>query len=99
MWKFDAEHPWEDEEHTDVRMEALSNRIEEVLNIRTQHDQLTRLLTESEHQSVGIGSAFDAFDGLQPLQYNPCVCTASKCCVGSMARRCCPRWGLLIADR
>ena len=71
FWKGYDRNPWNEEPHVDERVSNLGSRIEEVLSLRTQHEQLVRLLAVEEQQSFSTASAFDAFDGLKPLHYNP----------------------------
>jgi len=45
--------------------------LEEVLGLRTVHEQLLHLLSPSEQQELNLSHAFSPFAGLQPLQHNP----------------------------
>jgi dynein heavy chain 2 len=70
-WKSYQRNPWTDDPHVDERVSQLGQRIEEVLDLRSQHEQLVRLLSGEEQESLATGAVFAAFDGLQPLHYNP----------------------------
>jgi dynein heavy chain 2 len=71
FWKNYERHPWTEAPHVDDRINQLGQRIEEVLNVRSQHEQLIRLLTGEEQEALGTSTVFSAFDALQPLHYNP----------------------------
>ncbi|KAK7489861.1 hypothetical protein BaRGS_00018883, partial [Batillaria attramentaria] len=71
FWKRFAPHPWKGEKFTPETMKNLKQRLEEILSLRTVHEQLLRLLTGPEQKELGVGDAFTPFLGLNPLQYNP----------------------------
>lgn len=53
FWKSYERHPWTEAPHVDERVNKLGQRIEEVLNLRSQHEQLVRLLTGEEQEALG----------------------------------------------
>ncbi|XP_076467409.1 LOW QUALITY PROTEIN: cytoplasmic dynein 2 heavy chain 1-like [Babylonia areolata] len=71
FWKRFAPHPWKGDKFFPETLKKLSERLEEILSLRTVHEQLLRLLTSAEQKELGAGDAFTPFLGLNPLQYNP----------------------------
>ncbi|KAK7096855.1 hypothetical protein V1264_003902 [Littorina saxatilis] len=71
FWKRFAPHPWKGEKYTPDTLKKLCERLEEILSLRTVHEQLLRLLSTAEQKELGVGEAFTPFLGLNPLQYNP----------------------------
>ncbi|XP_076446844.1 LOW QUALITY PROTEIN: cytoplasmic dynein 2 heavy chain 1-like [Babylonia areolata] len=71
FWKRFGPHPWKGDKFLPQSMKGLSQRLEEILSLRTVHEQLLRLLSASEQQELDVGNAFGPFLGLNPVQYNP----------------------------
>ncbi|XP_071846316.1 cytoplasmic dynein 2 heavy chain 1-like isoform X2 [Apostichopus japonicus] len=71
FWKRDPIHPWKGSKFVPENLLCLSKRLQEVLTLRTIHEQLIRLLSSGEQQELKTKSAFSPFLGLDPLQYNP----------------------------
>eukprot|EP00953_Heterococcus_sp_UTEX-ZZ885_P012620 7231-Heterococcus_DN1.PRE.4 len=46
-------------------------RLEEVLRLRTTHEELLRLLTREEARQLGASGLFEPFTAVAPLRYNP----------------------------
>ncbi|XP_077984893.1 cytoplasmic dynein 2 heavy chain 1-like [Glandiceps talaboti] len=71
FWKRYTPHQWKGEKYVPEGLGSLGNRLEEVSTLRTVHEQLVRLLSNSEQQELRTADAFSPFAGLNPLQYNP----------------------------
>ncbi|XP_055895255.1 cytoplasmic dynein 2 heavy chain 1-like isoform X1 [Biomphalaria glabrata] len=71
FWKRYGPHPWKGETCKPKTLVKLGARLEEILSIRTVHEQLLRLLTAQEQKELSVSEAFTPFLGLNPLQYNP----------------------------
>ncbi|XP_012944204.1 cytoplasmic dynein 2 heavy chain 1 [Aplysia californica] len=71
FWKRYAPHPWKGETCKCRNLKKLADRLEEILSIRTVHEQLLRLLSSQEQKELNVAEAFNPFLGLNPLQYNP----------------------------
>ncbi|XP_074620352.1 cytoplasmic dynein 2 heavy chain 1-like [Acropora palmata] len=71
FWKRFPSHPWRGEKFTPENLSNLAARLEEVLTLRTVHEQLVRLLTTSERQALRTSDVFSPFSGLNPLHPNP----------------------------
>lgn len=54
-----------------VQNNELSCSKSQVLTLRTVHEQLVRLLSQSERQQLRTADAFTPFSGLNPLHQNP----------------------------
>ncbi|XP_033109038.1 cytoplasmic dynein 2 heavy chain 1-like [Anneissia japonica] len=64
-------NPWKGEKFSPEGLSQLSARLQEVMTLRSIHEQLIRLLSAGEQQELRTGDAFSPFAGLNPLQYNP----------------------------
>ncbi|CAL1541204.1 unnamed protein product [Lymnaea stagnalis] len=71
FWKRYAPHPWKGETCKPKTLKKLGDRLDEILSIRTVHEQLLRLLSAQEQKELDVSEAFSPFLGLNPLQYNP----------------------------
>ncbi|XP_071951365.1 cytoplasmic dynein 2 heavy chain 1-like isoform X2 [Antedon mediterranea] len=71
LWKTEPMNPWKDDKFTPEGLSQLSVRLQEVMTLRSIHEQLVRLLSAGEQQELRTGDAFSPFAGLNPLQYNP----------------------------
>lgn len=70
-WATLIEHPWEGSPHRDVFLAELARRLDEVLHLRTTHEELLRLLPRDAQRELRVDEAFRPFEGLHPLHYNP----------------------------
>ncbi|KAM7436007.1 Cytoplasmic dynein 2 heavy chain 1 [Porites harrisoni] len=70
-WKRFPSHPWRGEKFTPENLSQLATRLEEVLTLRTVHEQLVRLLSTTERQLLRTSEAFSPFSGLNALHHNP----------------------------
>ena len=66
-----AERPWQGQLPKSDQLMRFSMRVEEVLNIRTQHDELLRLLSSEELKAFNVSRAFDPFRKMQVLHVSP----------------------------
>ncbi|XP_041357041.1 cytoplasmic dynein 2 heavy chain 1-like isoform X2 [Gigantopelta aegis] len=71
FWKRYGPNPWKGDKVTPDNLKKLAGRLEEILSIRTVHEQLLRLLGSQEQHELRVNEAFTPFLGLNPLQYNP----------------------------
>ncbi|XP_063840903.1 LOW QUALITY PROTEIN: cytoplasmic dynein 2 heavy chain 1-like [Scylla paramamosain] len=70
-WKSGADQMWEGKPFVPDYCKNVSQRLSEILSLRTLHKQLTRLLSLSEQEDLKTSDAFKPFAGLKPVQYNP----------------------------
>ncbi|KAJ8027756.1 Cytoplasmic dynein 2 heavy chain 1 [Holothuria leucospilota] len=71
FWKRDPIHPWKGNKFVPENISSLSKRLQEVLTLRTIHEQVVRLLSSGEQQELRTKASFSPFTGIDPLQYNP----------------------------
>ncbi|XP_062329494.1 dynein cytoplasmic 2 heavy chain 1 [Osmerus eperlanus] len=71
VWKRYAPHPWRGEQHRPQALHCLSQRLEEVVSLRTVHEKMLRLLPAGTQQALTPARVFQSFSGLNPLHYNP----------------------------
>ncbi|CAI8019648.1 Cytoplasmic dynein 2 heavy chain 1, partial [Geodia barretti] len=70
-WKQYALHRWRGGAFVSGSLSQLTLRLEEVLSLRSVHEQLLHLLSPSQQQQLNLTASFSPFTGLDPLQYNP----------------------------
>ncbi|XP_069679211.1 cytoplasmic dynein 2 heavy chain 1 isoform X2 [Periplaneta americana] len=70
-WPNYSPHPWKGKPFIPKHTQNFAQRLQEVLDLRTLHRQLTRLLTQKEQQELRTNDTFKPFLGLNPIQYNP----------------------------
>ncbi|XP_020909537.1 cytoplasmic dynein 2 heavy chain 1 [Exaiptasia diaphana] len=85
-WKRFPSHPWKDDKFVPERLSLLATRLEEVLTLRTVHEQLVRLLSQQERQQLRTSDAFVPFAGLNPLHQNPYTEPLWRAAVGQYER-------------
>ncbi|XP_064610087.1 cytoplasmic dynein 2 heavy chain 1-like isoform X3 [Liolophura sinensis] len=71
FWKRYGPNPWRGEVFVPLDLKNLLTRLDEILMLRTVHEQVLRLLPSSEQQELHVSETFTPFMGLNPLQYNP----------------------------
>ncbi|PAA68244.1 hypothetical protein BOX15_Mlig013490g1 [Macrostomum lignano] len=72
FWKRYAPNPWKGSVQRLTYLEKFKQRLEEVLAARTVHEQMCRLLTDSEKVDARLGEeAFESLQKVQPLNFNP----------------------------
>ncbi|KAG8470560.1 hypothetical protein KFE25_008981 [Diacronema lutheri] len=64
------DNAWRGGPFRDGTLESLSARLDEVLQLRVVHQQLSAVLTEPEARELRVGEVFDAFGGLNPLHHS-----------------------------
>ncbi|XP_046395709.1 cytoplasmic dynein 2 heavy chain 1 [Ischnura elegans] len=64
-------HPWRGGSFTPTFLVKLKTRLQEILQVRTMHRQLVRLLSSNEQENLRTKDAFLPFSGLNPVQFNP----------------------------
>jgi len=63
-WKQKMDHQWEGPAFVDRYLEVLMGRMREIFELRSQHDELLKLLTPEEQTSMNIENCFE------PLKQN-----------------------------
>ncbi|KAF7991046.1 hypothetical protein HCN44_000861 [Aphidius gifuensis] len=65
FWPNLSLHLWKNQPYVPKKFDKFSKKIKETSDIRMQHKQLTRLLTEAERLSLGTDNLLKNFDNLQ----------------------------------
>lgn len=52
---------WKGEVYTDAYLKKMVARLNEIINIRSQHDELLRLLSKEEQEKFKVEHLFDGF--------------------------------------
>lgn len=65
FWPHYSLHPWKNEIFVPPKCEKFAKRLRQTSEIRMQHRQLTRLLTEPERLSLGTENLLQSFDDLK----------------------------------
>ena len=86
-WRRYDEHRWEGGVHKDSWLDGLAKRLDEVLRVRTTHEELRRLLTAQEQKQLHVYDAFAPFEGTLPLHYNPYTQPEWQACVAAYERK------------
>lgn len=71
FWSGWDRHPWTSGKYEDPVTKQLTNRLEQIINLRSVHDQLVRLLSTEEKQELGIDKVFTAFSSIKPFDTTP----------------------------
>jgi dynein heavy chain 2 len=66
-WSQNVEHKWQGVPHDDPLLNQLAHRLDQILSIRTGHEQVLQNLTEQERGDLQVDSAFAPFSNLVPL--------------------------------
>lgn len=67
---FDS-HPWKGKPHRCTSVEEYLIRLEEIMRVRTTHEELTELLRESGNfEDTKRVDPFEPFESIRPLEYN-----------------------------
>ncbi|CAE7570289.1 DYH1B [Symbiodinium sp. CCMP2456] len=69
QWR-SSDNRWEGEAYKDPFLTNLAGRIQEVSQLRGQHDQILKLLSEDELKAMQIESCFEPFLKLSAFSYN-----------------------------
>ncbi|KAM7291624.1 cytoplasmic dynein 2 heavy chain 1 [Ixodes scapularis] len=67
FWPHFGPHPWKGPPFVPTYLLGFTNRLQQILSVRTVHQQLLRLL----FPDVSMEAVFEPFSGLHCLQYNP----------------------------
>lgn len=70
IWKSSGAHTWHAEPYIDPRVQAIAKRLEEISAIRTQHEQMLRLLSPEEQSLLGFDGVLDRFKNETVLYCN-----------------------------
>jgi dynein heavy chain 2 len=70
-WGDQGDAPWRGGPFEDGFTVAFQARLEQIIRIRTQNDELSQLLTKDERLSFRVDSLFEPLEGTNPLMYNP----------------------------
>ncbi|KAF5303585.1 hypothetical protein FQR65_LT08186 [Abscondita terminalis] len=68
FWPNYSMHTWSGDPYVPQNLLNLSNRLKEILNIRTIHKQLVCLLTSSEEKELNTNAIFSPFEDLDMLE-------------------------------
>nr|CAD7453929.1 unnamed protein product [Timema tahoe] len=71
IWSNYIPHMWNGAPFVPLHTKNFVNRLGEILQLRTIHRQLTRLLTSREQEELHTADTFRSFSGLCPVLYNP----------------------------
>ncbi|KAF0306076.1 Cytoplasmic dynein 2 heavy chain 1 [Amphibalanus amphitrite] len=71
FWPNFSPHKWKSPAFVPEHAKSMVQRLNEVMNLRMLHKQLTKLLSTAEQDELKTKDAFAPFSGLNPLQYNP----------------------------
>ncbi|RDD40688.1 Cytoplasmic dynein 2 heavy chain 1 [Trichoplax sp. H2] len=71
FWKRYGPNPWSGEKFNPEDLSRFSGRLEEILNLRSTHEQLTHLLSVYECDELKTDQVFQSFSSSNPLYYNP----------------------------
>ncbi|CAG2064257.1 unnamed protein product, partial [Timema podura] len=71
IWSNYIPHMWDGAPFVPLHTKNFVNRLGEILQLRTIHRQLTRLLTSREQEELHTADTFRSFSGLCPVLYNP----------------------------
>ena len=71
FWPNYSAHKWKSSAFVPEHTRSMVQRLNEVMNLRMLHKQLTKLLSTAEQDELKTKDAFAPFAGLNPLQYNP----------------------------
>mmetsp|Transcript_110733 Transcript_110733/g.352700 ORF Transcript_110733/g.352700 Transcript_110733/m.352700 type:complete len:440 (+) Transcript_110733:72-1391(+) len=71
QWRTDDQRAaWSGEGYKDAWLEKLARRIQEVNQLRSQHDQILKLLPEEELKILQVDSCFEPFQKIHAFSYN-----------------------------
>lgn len=73
-WRQYTLHQWKGGPFVSPTLGRLVHRLEEVLSLRSLHEQLLRLLSPSEHQELDLMNAFSSFAGMCFLLMTTILC-------------------------
>lgn len=65
-----AEHQWQGKPYLDAYLENIIIRINEIFELRSQHDELIRLLTVEEQKRLNVDKTFDPFRKINSFYTN-----------------------------
>mmetsp|Transcript_23934 Transcript_23934/g.36619 ORF Transcript_23934/g.36619 Transcript_23934/m.36619 type:complete len:352 (+) Transcript_23934:205-1260(+) len=60
-WRQKMAHQWEGQPYLDTFLETLMKRMNEIFELRSQHDELLRLLSSEEQKEMNVESFFEPF--------------------------------------
>ena len=69
FWKSYDKHPWTLKKYEDEDLVLLGQRIDEIYSIRALQDSITKLLSPEEQNEIKSEKIFDAFIGINVLNY------------------------------
>jgi dynein heavy chain 2 len=61
LWKQQSDHQWQGAGYVDHYLENVIIRMNEIFELRSQHDELLRLLTPEEQKEMKVEGCFDPF--------------------------------------
>jgi dynein heavy chain 2 len=69
LWR-NGIHPWKGKALIDSYLENLITRINEIFELRSQHDELLRLLSPEDQKRLNVDSTFDPFRKINAFYHN-----------------------------
>ena len=89
-WRGLDGHPWDGPPHVDGFTRKLGERLDEIVRLRTAHEELARLLDRTSPDRQSVGELFQPFAGLNPLLYNEYTQPAWRAAVAEHESRLAP---------
>jgi dynein heavy chain 2 len=71
FWSSFAEHPWVGPPYVPGAVVDLLARLDDILRVRTTHEELLRLMTPQEQEDMRVADTFAPFRDVRALQCNP----------------------------
>jgi len=71
FWSMFDEHPWIGDPYVPGVVADLLARLEDILRVRTTHEELLHLMTPQEQEDMHVSDTFAPFRDIQALQCNP----------------------------
>lgn len=72
-WRQYALHQWKGGPFASPTLGRLVQRLDEILSLRSLHEQLLRLLSATEHQELNLANVFSSFAGMGVRGYYTCM--------------------------
>lgn len=69
-WKQKMDHQWNGSPYVDSYLENIIIRMNEIFELRSQHDELLRLLTADEQKEMKVEGFFDPFRSINSFYTN-----------------------------
>lgn len=70
-WPSFERHPWRGAQYSSMLIHSMASRLDQILHVRLIHEELLQLVSEQEARELKVDRSFLAFEGINPLLYNP----------------------------